>query len=348
MLLQVMQTYNCPRFPEAPGSPASERRDPKQPNMMEPNSPTPLTAKIVESGATQEHYCGSCCCSITTLYAPTSLALCLGQLAQGLSLCVAHRSACCVLRDHPKYDELFISGEDKDDVCCVAAAGEYALVKPLFLLGQKPIAKESASGCCRARRCAVPCCGDNADPDVPSSFGCYGAKCCLCFPFTFAPACCERVAPLAPLKEDAAFDPLPAAVSDLHLICHVCCCQQAAYVPATIQDAFGVEDKSMCCCLTSDVRGCQLPRTAGDYKLFLFNAGQCRCVRPQLACKGNTRTCFVFYKYALPPSDEVPCACVVCGKKLAGPEKIKDDVPFTFAKIAAPSAEAMARGTKVV
>ena len=316
--------------------------------MMEPNSPTPLTAKIIESGATREHYCASCCCSITTLYAPTSLALCLGQLAQGLSLCVAHRSACCVLRDHPKYDELFITGEDRDDVCCVAAAGEYALVKPLFLLGQKPIAKESASGCCCARRCAVPCCGDNADPDVPSSFGCYGAKCCLCFPFTFAPACCERVAPLAPLKEDAAFDPLPAAVSDLHLICHVCCCQQAAYVPATIQDAFGVEDKSMCCCLTSDVRGCQLPRTAGDYKLFLFNAGQCRCVQPRFACKGNTRTCFVFYKYALPPSDEVPCACVVCGKKLAGPENIKDDVPFTFAKIAAPSAEAMARGTKVV
>ena len=53
--------------------------------MMEPNSPTPLTAKIIESGATREHYCASCCCSITTLYAPTSLALCLGQLAQGLS-----------------------------------------------------------------------------------------------------------------------------------------------------------------------------------------------------------------------------------------------------------------------
>ena len=217
-------------------------------------------------------------------------------------------------------------------------------MKPLFLLGTKPICKMAQSACCCARRVAVPCCGKRAAPDVASSFGCCLLKFCDCAPFKASgPTCCEPVAPLASDVTDAQFSRMPVRMSDLHLICHCLCCQQVAHIPETVYDAFGFEDHSFCCCVTSDLHGLSLPATASAYEMFLCLSGQVKCVTPQLRCKGGTRFFFGFTKYVFPPDKEVPCALVVCGKKLAGPAEIEDGDAFTFAKIAAPLNQDMAR-----
>ena len=103
------------------------------------------------------------------------------------------------------------------------------------------------------------------DPDIESSFGCYGAQLCLCCAPGVKPAfaCCKPVPPLVTHATDAAFVPSPVRISELFLICHCCCVQNSAYVPATAQDAFGCEDNSTCFCLDTNLYGLQLPLDSG-------------------------------------------------------------------------------------
>lgn len=122
--------------------------------------PSEATDGMLSDGSTtmpQEYYCGSCCCTMDTVYMPNSLATFLGSFQRGLSLCVMAETASCVLSSHPKFDEL-VQG-NKEGVCCILSTGETTLVKPLWLTGTKPCFKTSSNGCCCARRCAVPCYG---------------------------------------------------------------------------------------------------------------------------------------------------------------------------------------------
>ncbi|KAJ1462556.1 hypothetical protein M885DRAFT_557331 [Pelagophyceae sp. CCMP2097] len=290
-------------------------------------------------GLPQEYYCGSCLCCLRTLYVPKSCAQFSGMFGQGLACCINGESSWCVLPSHPRFKELHGSWSTPEDSCCILMTGESSVVKPLFLIGDKPMVKTSWNGLCCTQRCAIPC---FKDVDVAPTCGFLALKACDCYPFKFNATCLEAVAPLVRQPTDSAFAALPAKVSDLFLLCQCCCCQQASYVPESTYDAFGCQGRDRCCCcLDCACFGCQLPLDPSGYELFLCSSGQYRCVKPRCACKGNSRCGFCFTKYALPPDDDVPCACVCCGKKAFGPTSIEKKEAFTYPIIAPPAVQDM-------
>lgn len=138
------------------------------------------------------------------------------------------------------------------------------------------------------------------DPDIEPTFGCYGAKCCdCCVSGQCKPnfACCAPVPHLVPSASDKAFIPSKVRIDDLYLICHCCCIQNSAYVPATAEDAFGCQDASDCFCVSSDVSALQLPLDKNGYELCLCVSGQTQCTKPKCKCAGNTRIFFNFAKF---------------------------------------------------
>ena len=176
--------------------------------------------------------------------------------------------------------------------------------------------------CCIGVRC-FDCCLESNDGCTP----------CCAPAFAINPP----VARLAQRPTDAAFVPSSTnsslAAKDLYLVNHCCCVQQAAFIPGTFGEGFGYEEDSLCCCLQSHVKGFQLPADPSGYELCLLWSGQIKCVAPSYKCRGRTRLFFAFAKFAFPPNDEVPCAMVVCTKKVCGPQSIEAGKNFSFPKI---------------
>jgi len=261
-------------------------------------------------------FLGDGCCNVVTLFKPADLANCLGNISKDLSCCVDSSSANCILKEHPMFDEL-IEGE-KEGVCCICNSGQTVLVKPLCLTNEKPCMKKSMVGCCCSQRCAIP-----GDVDTPRVCVMYGLKLCKCFPFEFTGVqCCEPITPLPPTSMPEKLEVEEARMSTEYMICSGGCCMMTMYVPDTRTDAFGLEDKSMCCCTSMDTRNCMLPKRADGYEMVLLQGGQIKVINPPVLnggplCKGVKRNFFTITKFAFPCDEEVPFAIACCGYKCA-------------------------------
>jgi hypothetical protein len=83
--------------------------------MMVTNLPIDISASATPTVMQMppEEYCDSCICSVGTIYVPVSLATCLASFGRGMVLCVNSESAACVLKSHPRFDQL-IEGDKEN------------------------------------------------------------------------------------------------------------------------------------------------------------------------------------------------------------------------------------------
>ena len=120
----------------------------------------------------------------------------------------------------------------------------------------------------------VPKCVRACSLDAPCQIALYGAKCCTLFPFDAKFACCEATSPVPPSSMPDQVLVEEASMGKEFLICAFGCGMCTMYIPETRTDAFGIEDKSLCCCCAADQKFCMLPQDAGGYEIVLCRAGQ--------------------------------------------------------------------------
>jgi len=272
--------------------------------------------------APQYYLCQATPPGLQTLFMPPDFQTWLGQKSSTLCCCMQDESSMCILPSHKDFDTLH-TGDKKDDVCCLLHSGETALVKPLCLTGEKPVCVGSQTGCCCSQRFSCP-----SDKDVPWMCAAYGLKCCECLPFAFTPACCTPMPPPPAVLEPKPMDVAEPKVSDdEHLICAFGFGMCSMYIPETYHDAFGVSEKSLCCCIETDTKKWYLGRSTSAYEMLLCFSGQIKMIKPPVLsggplCKGVQRNWFMLCKFAVPCDSEVPFAIACPGYKCA--EKPKD------------------------
>jgi len=258
----------------------------------------------------------ACCCTLTTIHMPKSMASFCGQTSVALCCCFQDEYSACILPEHQDYDSL-LQG-DKENVLCICTTGETAVVKPLCLRSERPCVKGVCNSCCCTNRAAIP-----SDADVPCMFAAYALKCCDLFPFAFKPGCLVPAPPLAAVSRPESVEVEQAKIDDLeYLLCAFGCGMCTMYVPNSYVDAFGFTDRSLCCMTQSDTRGCMLPAVRDGYEILLVRGGQVKCIKPPILqggpmCKGVSRSFCFLNKFAFPCDDEVPFALGCCGTKCA-------------------------------
>ena len=100
-----------------------------------------------------------------------------------------------------------------------------------------------------------------------------GLKCCDCAPFKTDFRCCAETAPLGASAKSEPLEVEHAKVGDEYLICACFCDMCTMYVPETYTDAFGVTDKSVCCCCENDTMYAMLPYNVAAYDMLLLTSG---------------------------------------------------------------------------
>ena len=129
-----------------------------------------------------------------------------------------------------------------------------------------------------------------------------------------------------------------AKMGSEYLLCSFGCGMCTMYIPDSRTDAFGLEDKSLCCCCAADQKFCMLPLDAHGYDIVLIRSGQIKCIDPPClrggpVCKGVQRNFCSIVKFAVPCDEEVPfalaCFGLKCAERKASGEIqwCKDDTP---------------------
>lgn len=110
----------------------------------------------------------------------------------------------------------------------------------------------------------------------------------------------------------------------------MCCVIESCFL--TFPECFGIESKSVCCCLSIDALLCKC--VSKDPKICcIFQRTDCVCISPSTCIKGVNQCCCFDSRCAFPCDKDVPCivsllpfctCCVNWGFKITWCMKIGD------------------------
>jgi hypothetical protein len=254
----------------------------------------------------------ACCCQEETLYKPANMAELCACFGEDLYCCMYSNNAMCILPSHPMFKDKV--GEEGEGVCCISGTTE-ALVKPLCLVGEKPLCLGNRDECCCTERYSFPP-GDNITPRFGQCF----VACCDCWPFKMHIDVLPKVEPLKGFSGASAQDIYHPKIDEEFVIFSCCCEMMTMHIPDTYRDALGEQNVGTCLCCQVDNKAFYFPKDETGYNVIIEDVSDIKCIKPSTLCKCYHRDGFMHYRGALPCDEDVPFSVSLLGCKCCGKE----------------------------